>query len=109
MEANQFSTTTTLSGEAIFNISDTFGSNDDTQTVFQQRSQANLHSMSAADFDRDGDIDLLTGNVGGASAGGTVVASDHRTRGASPRVASEARRYPSAIPANFDHPYGTYG
>lgn len=44
LEANQFSTTTKLSGEAIFNISDVFGEDDDTQTVFQQRVRLNLNT-----------------------------------------------------------------
>ncbi|MGJ3247007.1 MAG: iron uptake porin [Elainellaceae cyanobacterium] len=42
LEANQFSTTTKLSGEAIFAVSDRFGDDDDNQTVFQNRVRLNL-------------------------------------------------------------------
>ncbi len=37
LEANQFSTTTTLSGEAIFSLSGAMGGDNDISTVFQQR------------------------------------------------------------------------
>jgi hypothetical protein len=37
LEENQFSTTTKLAGEVIFAVTDTFGSNDDTQTIFGNR------------------------------------------------------------------------
>ena len=49
LEANQFSTTTKLSGEAIFNVSDTFGSDDDSQTVFQQRVRLNFNTSFTGD------------------------------------------------------------
>ncbi|MGJ3251191.1 MAG: iron uptake porin [Elainellaceae cyanobacterium] len=42
LEANQFSTTTKLSGEAIFAVSDRFGDDDDNQTVFQNRVRLDL-------------------------------------------------------------------
>ncbi|HHP7243867.1 MAG TPA: iron uptake porin [Elainellaceae cyanobacterium] len=42
LEANQFSTTTKLSGEAIFAVSDRFGDDDDNQTVFQNRVRLGL-------------------------------------------------------------------
>lgn len=44
LEANQFSTTTKLTGEAIFNLTDTFGDGDDSQTVFQQRVRLNFNT-----------------------------------------------------------------
>ncbi len=54
LEANQFSTTTKLVGEAIFNVSDVFGGNDDddagnlpnldSNTVFSNRVRLNLYS-----------------------------------------------------------------
>lgn len=51
LEANQFSTTTKLAGEAIFNVTDTFGDNDETQTVFQQRVRLNFNtSFSGEDL-----------------------------------------------------------
>lgn len=37
LEANQFSTTTKLKGEAIFAVTNNFGENSDTNTVFQNR------------------------------------------------------------------------
>ncbi|MBE9006305.1 iron uptake porin [Fortiea sp. LEGE XX443] len=37
LEANQFSTTTKLVGEAIFAVTDSFGDNDNNNTVFQNR------------------------------------------------------------------------
>jgi hypothetical protein len=42
LEANQFSTTTKLNGEAIFAVSDRFGEDDDNQTVFQNRVRLDL-------------------------------------------------------------------
>lgn len=44
LEANQFSTTTKLRGNAIFAIADVFGEDDTTQTVFQQRVNLNFIS-----------------------------------------------------------------
>ena len=44
LEANQFSTTTKLVGEAIFAITDNFGSNDNNNTVFQNRVRLNLQT-----------------------------------------------------------------
>ncbi len=49
LEANQFSTTTKLAGEAIFNITDTFGDDDDSQTVFQQRVRLNFNTSFTGD------------------------------------------------------------
>jgi hypothetical protein len=44
LEANQFSTTTKLVGEAIFAVTDNFGSNDTNNTVFQSRVRLNLQT-----------------------------------------------------------------
>ena len=45
LEANQFSTTTKLTGEAIFALSDDFGGNsDNNEAVFQQRVRLNLNT-----------------------------------------------------------------
>jgi len=44
LEANQFSTTTKLTGEAIFTLTDAFSSNDNNQTAFQQRVRLNFNT-----------------------------------------------------------------
>ncbi len=44
LEANQFSTTTKLVGEAIFAVTDNFGSNDTNNTVFQDRVRLDLQT-----------------------------------------------------------------
>jgi hypothetical protein len=44
LEANQFSPTTKLSGEAIFALTDSFGSDADTQTVLQSRVRLNFNT-----------------------------------------------------------------
>jgi hypothetical protein len=44
LEANQFSTTTKLTGEVIFAATDGFGDGDDNQTVFQQRVRLNFNT-----------------------------------------------------------------
>ena len=44
LEANQFSTTTKLSGEAIFAVTDNFGKDDDNNTVLQNRVRLNLQT-----------------------------------------------------------------
>lgn len=44
LEANQFSTTTKLVGEAIFALTDSFGDNDNNNTVFQNRVRLNFQS-----------------------------------------------------------------
>ncbi len=44
LEANQFSTTTKLVGEAIFAVTDSFGDDDDNNTVFQNRVRLNFQS-----------------------------------------------------------------
>ncbi|MEA5504383.1 iron uptake porin [Halotia wernerae UHCC 0503] len=44
LEANQFSTTTKLVGEAIFAVTDGFGNNDDNNTVFQNRVRLDLQT-----------------------------------------------------------------
>ncbi|OUL29020.1 hypothetical protein BV372_24065 [Nostoc sp. T09] len=44
LEANQFSTTTKLVGEAIFAVTDNFGSNDNNNTVFQNRVRLDLQT-----------------------------------------------------------------
>ncbi|AFY79256.1 putative S-layer protein [Pleurocapsa sp. PCC 7327] len=63
LEDNQFSTTTKLRGEAIFSVADTFGEDDDTQTVFQDRVRLNLEtSFTGKDLLR---TRLQAGNFGG--------------------------------------------
>jgi hypothetical protein len=44
LEAHQFSTTTKLIGEAIFAVTDNFGSNDNNNTVFQDRVRLDLQT-----------------------------------------------------------------
>lgn len=44
IEANQFSTTTKLAGEAIFALTDGFGDNDENNTVFQNRIRLDLQT-----------------------------------------------------------------
>jgi hypothetical protein len=44
LEANQFSTTTKLVGEAIFALTDSFGSDDENNTVFQNRVRLDLQT-----------------------------------------------------------------
>ncbi len=44
LEANQFSTTTKLKGEVIFAVTDSFGENDDNNTVFQNRIRLDLQT-----------------------------------------------------------------
>ncbi len=44
LEANQFSTTTKLVGEAIFALTDSFGDNDNNNTVFQNRVRLDLQT-----------------------------------------------------------------
>ncbi|MDZ8052852.1 MAG: iron uptake porin [Aulosira sp. ZfuVER01] len=44
LEAHQFSTTTKLVGEAIFAVTDNFGSNDNNNTVFQDRVRLDLQT-----------------------------------------------------------------
>ncbi|MBD2204689.1 iron uptake porin [Calothrix sp. FACHB-1219] len=44
LEANQFSTTTKLVGEAIFVVTDTFGENNNNKTVFQDRVRLDLQT-----------------------------------------------------------------
>lgn len=44
LEANQFSTTTKLTGEAIFALSDDFGGSNQNEAVFQQRVRLNLNT-----------------------------------------------------------------
>jgi hypothetical protein len=44
LEANQFSTTTKLVGEAIFAVTDSFGDNDENNTVFQNRVRLNFQT-----------------------------------------------------------------
>ncbi|BAY26626.1 hypothetical protein NIES2100_64420 [Calothrix sp. NIES-2100] len=44
LEANQFSTTTKLVGEAIFAVTDTFGDNNTNKTVFQDRVRLDLQT-----------------------------------------------------------------
>ena len=66
LEDHQFSTTTKLVGEVIFNLADAFGDDDDTQTVFQDRGRLNLvTSFTGKDklFTR-----LQFGNIGNSFA-----------------------------------------
>jgi len=44
LEANQFSTTTKLVGEAVFAITDSFGDDEDNNTVFQNRVRLNFQT-----------------------------------------------------------------
>jgi Carbohydrate-selective porin, OprB family/S-layer homology domain len=44
LEANQFSTTTKLVGEAVFAVTDSFGNNDNNNTVFQNRVRLDLQT-----------------------------------------------------------------
>ncbi|MBE9033239.1 carbohydrate porin [filamentous cyanobacterium LEGE 11480] len=44
LEKQQFSTTTKLSGEVVFGISDEFGTNNDNETVFQDRVRLTLNT-----------------------------------------------------------------
>ncbi|MBW4562479.1 MAG: iron uptake porin [Mojavia pulchra JT2-VF2] len=63
LEANQFSTTTKLVGEAIFAVTDNFGSNDTNNTVFQNRVRLDLQtSFTGRDILH---TRLATGNAGG--------------------------------------------
>ncbi len=70
LEANQFSTTTKLSGEAVFALSDSFNDDRDTQTVFQNRARLNFVASFTG---RDQlNVRLDTGNaefVGGTNQG----------------------------------------
>ena len=68
LEANQFSTTTKLQGEVIFNLGDTFGNDDeyDTQTAFSHKVRLQLvTSFTGKDrlYTR-----LTTGNIGNGFA-----------------------------------------
>ncbi|MGH2414892.1 MAG: iron uptake porin, partial [Microcystaceae cyanobacterium] len=49
LEDHQFSTTTKLSGEAIFAVTDSFGSNDETQTIFGDRVRLELNTSFTGD------------------------------------------------------------
>ena len=61
VEANQFSITTKLAGEAVVNIADVFGDGDDNQTVLQARARLNFNTSFTG---RDLLITRLqTGNV----------------------------------------------
>lgn len=63
LEANQFSTTTKLQGEAIFAVSDSFNGNPAGKTVFQDRVRLNLQSSFTG---RDMlNTRLTAGNTGG--------------------------------------------
>ncbi|MEH2443105.1 iron uptake porin [Nostoc sp.] len=70
LEAHQFSTTTKLVGEAIFAVTDNFGSNDNNNTIFQDRVRLDLQtSFTGKDTLH---TRLATGNaVGLALPGGT--------------------------------------
>ncbi|MEM9772112.1 MAG: iron uptake porin, partial [Cyanobacteria bacterium P01_D01_bin.73] len=66
LEANQFSTTTKLVGEVVFNLADSFTDDDDSQTVFAHRVRLQLvTSFTGKDklFTR-----LTTGNIGNSFA-----------------------------------------
>ncbi|WP_353929159.1 iron uptake porin [Okeanomitos corallinicola TIOX110] len=69
LEANQFSTTTKLQGEAIFAVSDSFNGNPAGKTVFQDRVRLNLQSSFTG---RDMlNTRLAAGNTGGFGTDGT--------------------------------------
>ena len=66
LEANQFSTTTKLVGEVVFNLADSFTDDDDSETVFAHRVRLQLvSSFTGKDklFTR-----LTTGNIGNSFA-----------------------------------------
>ena len=68
VEANQFSTTTRLVGEAVFSIADNFGDGDDDNTVFQQRVRLNFDtSFFGSDLLR---TRLQVGNTGSPTFSG---------------------------------------
>ncbi|OUL25655.1 hypothetical protein BV378_14800 [Nostoc sp. RF31YmG] len=71
LEAHQFSTTTKLVGEAIFAVTDNFGSNDTNNTVFQDRVRLDLQtSFTGKDTLH---TRIATGNATGLSlANGTA-------------------------------------
>jgi BMFP domain-containing protein YqiC len=68
LEANQFSTTTKLRGNAIFAIADVFGEDDSNQTVLQQR--VNLNFISSFTGKDALVISLFEGNAPVARVGG---------------------------------------
>ena len=71
VEANQFSTTTKLVGEAVFTIADNFGDGDDDNTVFQQRVRLNFDtSFFGSDLLR---TRLQVGNTGSTTFSGDDV------------------------------------
>ncbi len=79
LEDHQFSTTTRLTGEVIFALTDSFGSDDETQTAFQQRARLNfITSFTGRDrlFTRlqmgNGDRLLITNNNDGLPIGQTA-------------------------------------
>ncbi len=66
LEANQFSTTTKLQGEVVFNLADSFTDDDDSQTVFAHRVRLQLVSSFTG---KDKLITrLTTGNIGNSFA-----------------------------------------
>ena len=67
LEANQFSTTTKLQGEVVFNLADSFTDDDDSETVFAHRVRLQLVSSFTG---KDKLITrLTTGNIGNSFAG----------------------------------------
>jgi len=72
LEDHQFSTTTKLQGEAIFALTDTFGDNSDTQTVFGDRVRLALNSSFTG---KDRLVTrLAAGNLGGFDVSNGTVA-----------------------------------
>jgi hypothetical protein len=66
LEANQFSTTTKLVGEAIFNLADSFSENDESQFAFSQRVRLNFVTSFSG---KDSLITRLEfGNIGNSFA-----------------------------------------
>ena len=66
LEANQFSTTTKLQGEVVFNLADSFTDDDDSETVFAHRVRLQLVSSFTG---KDKLITrLTTGNIGNSFA-----------------------------------------
>ncbi|MGD1849573.1 MAG: iron uptake porin [Cyanophyceae cyanobacterium] len=66
LEANQFSTTTKLVGEVVFNLADSFTDDDDSQTVFAHRVRLQLVSSFTG---KDKLLTrLTTGNIGNSFA-----------------------------------------
>jgi hypothetical protein len=86
LEDHQFSTTTKLSGNAIFSLADLFGAdNDKNQTIFQQRVNLSFHtSFSGRDMLF---VSMLAGNVPAFPLGGFALPTT--TTGGTPVTSAE--------------------